>query len=260
MIDDVPNLSFLDCRKLLSLSPNAVGANQTSEHGLLSELNVDGSMLSSGILRPSFSSIVDEVSTTLKKLSASKSDQDLASLRSPHFANSCATVDLSSPPRLTGPQVSAPIVKRNGPRTSAIGSFKVSGSSPWATATISEAPDFAVSPSSNLDAVTRHDRRSRKRTVSDMLNVIPSLQCLELQSDLADSSKKLVADIQRLSNARMFALGMQKLLGVRPDEKLEEDNANSDGKATAGAKSALEASDKFLEQMRRAFRIEAVGS
>ncbi|CAL5396981.1 unnamed protein product [Camellia sinensis] len=57
----------------------------------------------------------------------------------------------------------------------------------------------------------------------------------------------------------MFALGMQKLLGVRPDEKLEEDNANSDGKATAGAKSALQASDKFLEQMRRAFRIEAVG-
>ncbi|GMP60861.1 hypothetical protein CsSME_00023554 [Camellia sinensis var. sinensis] len=535
MIEDVLNLSLIDCGKLLSLSPNAMGANQTSEHGLLSELNVDGSMLGSGNLLSSFSSIVDEVfelergssapsfssqslsssfnasaaahygsvpmnfqsmkvgtsspkweggtqiaqinnapkvsggsphynngsiystsnlkgimqsssvsspssglgrSTTLKKLSASKSDQDLASLRSPHSADSCATVDLASPPRLTGPRVSAPNVKPNGPRTSAIGSFKVSGSSPWATTTISEAPDFAVGPSSNLDAVTRHDKRSRKRTVSDMLNLIPSLQCLEHQSgfskrrkimdsgfnhqtspqalissemigktegysyasliaeankgnapssiyfsallhvvrhcslcikharlssqmdaldipyveevglrnassnlwfrlpfargdtwqhiclrlgrpgsmywdvkindqhfrDLwelqkgsnstpwgsgvriantsdvdshirydpegvvlsyqsveADSIKKLVADIQRLSNARMFALGMRKLLGVRPDEKLEEGSANSDGKAAAGAKNALEASDKFSEQMRRAFRIEAVG-
>ena len=36
----------------------------------------------------------------------------------------------------------------------------------------------------------------------------------------ADSIKKLVADIQRLFNARMFALGMRKWLGVRPDEKL----------------------------------------
>ncbi|CAL5382937.1 unnamed protein product [Camellia sinensis] len=128
---------------------------------------------------------------------------------------------------------------------------------------LSEAPDFAVGPSSNLDAVTRHDRRSRKCTISDMLNLIPSLQCLELQSGFSkrkeimdsgfsrqispqalisskmigktegysyasllveankgnapssiyDSIKKLVADIQRLSNARMFALGMRKLLG-----------------------------------------------
>ncbi|KAI7986551.1 Mediator of RNA polymerase II transcription subunit 14 [Camellia lanceoleosa] len=266
-----------------------------------------------------------------------QSSSDLASLRSPHSANSCATMDLSSPPRLTGPRVSAPIIKPNGPRTSAIGSFKVSGSSPWATTTISEAPDFAVGPSSNLDAITRHDKRSRKRTVSDMLNLIPSLQCLELQSGFSkrrkimdsrfsrqtspqtlissemmgktealqdlwelhkgsnrtpwgsgvriasmsdvdshicydsegvvlsyhsmevDSIKKLVADIQRLSNARMFALGMQKMLRVRPDEKLEEDGANSDGKAATGAKSALKASDKFLEQMRRTFRIKEVG-
>ncbi|CAL5336243.1 unnamed protein product [Camellia sinensis] len=61
MIEDVLNLRFIDCGKLLSLSPNAVGANQTSEHGLLSELNIDGSMHSSGNLLSSFSSIVDEV-------------------------------------------------------------------------------------------------------------------------------------------------------------------------------------------------------
>ncbi|CAL5402661.1 unnamed protein product [Camellia sinensis] len=206
---------------------------------------------------------------------------------------------------------------------------------------MAEAPDFVIGHSSNLDAVTRHDRRSRKCTILDMLNLILSLQCLELQSGFskrkkimdsgfsrqispqvlisskmigktegcsyasllaeanngnapssifvsallhvvrhcslcikharlssqmdaldisyveevdshirydpegvvlshhsveADSIKKLVADIQRLSNARMFALGMRKLLGVRPDEKLEEDSANSNSKAAVGAK------------------------
>ncbi|KAI7990357.1 Disease resistance protein [Camellia lanceoleosa] len=169
MIEDELNLSFLDCGELLSLSPNDVGANQTSEHGLLSELNVDGfgNLLPThyGPVPMNFQSMkvgtsspnrkggtqiaqinnapkVSGRSTTLKKLSASKSDQDLASLRSPHSADSCATVDLSSPPILTGPRVSAPIVKPNGPRTSAIGSFKVSGSSPWATATISRSTRF----------------------------------------------------------------------------------------------------------------------
>ncbi|GMH13200.1 hypothetical protein Nepgr_015041 [Nepenthes gracilis] len=44
-----------------------------------------------------------------------------------------------------------------------------------------------------------------------------------------DNVKKLVADIRRLSSARMFALGMQKLL-VRIEEKLEV-TAPSDGKA-----------------------------
>ncbi|KAI3445212.1 hypothetical protein Pfo_001877 [Paulownia fortunei] len=75
----------------------------------------------------------------------------------------------------------------------------------------------------------------------------------------ADSMKKLVADIQRLSNARTFALGMRKLLGARTDEKLDESNASSDSKAPAGLKTVVEGSEKFSEQMRRAFRIEAVG-
>lgn len=82
---------------------------------------------------------------------------------------------------------------------------------------------------------------------------------LSYESVEADSIKKLVADIRRLSNARMFALGMRKLLGVRADEKLEESSANSDGKALVGAKSAAEAADKLSEQMRKTFRIEAVG-
>lgn len=81
---------------------------------------------------------------------------------------------------------------------------------------------------------------------------------LSYQSVEADSIKKLVADIQRLSNARMFALGMRKLLGVRIDEKPEDICANCDGKTLVGVK-GVEVSDKLSEQMRRAFRIEAVG-
>lgn len=75
----------------------------------------------------------------------------------------------------------------------------------------------------------------------------------------ADSIKKLVADIQRLSNARTFALGMRKLLVVRSDEKPEESRSNGEGKAGVGGKSGGEAGDKYLEQMRKAFKIEAVG-
>ncbi|CAA2934872.1 mediator of RNA polymerase II transcription subunit 14 [Olea europaea subsp. europaea] len=75
----------------------------------------------------------------------------------------------------------------------------------------------------------------------------------------ADSIKKLVADIRRLSNARMFALGMRKLLGARIDERLEETNVNPDSKPSAGAKSVNDTPEKFSEQMRRVFRIEAVG-
>ncbi|XP_015582159.1 mediator of RNA polymerase II transcription subunit 14 isoform X2 [Ricinus communis] len=87
----------------------------------------------------------------------------------------------------------------------------------------------------------------------DLEGVVLSYQSVE-----ADSIKKLVADIRRLSNARMFALGMRKLLGVKPDEKLDESSANSDVKVPVGGKS-VEAADKLSEQMRRAFKIEAVG-
>ncbi|KAJ8573003.1 hypothetical protein K7X08_009514 [Anisodus acutangulus] len=75
----------------------------------------------------------------------------------------------------------------------------------------------------------------------------------------ADSIKKLVADIQRLSNARTFALGMRKLLGARADEKFEENIANSESKASAALKGDSDATDRISEQMRKQFRIEAVG-
>lgn len=74
-----------------------------------------------------------------------------------------------------------------------------------------------------------------------------------------DSVKKLVADIQRLSNAKSFALGMRKLLGARTDEKFDESITSIEGKAPSGMKTLMEGSDKFSDMTRRAFRIEAVG-
>lgn len=78
---------------------------------------------------------------------------------------------------------------------------------------------------------------------------------LSYQSVEDDSIKKLVADIRRLSNARMFALGMRKLLGVRPEERIEEAAA----KTTNAAAKGPDGIEKLSEQMRKAFRIEAVG-
>lgn len=82
---------------------------------------------------------------------------------------------------------------------------------------------------------------------------------LSYNSVEADSIKMLVADIQRLSNARAFSLGMRKLLGARTDEKMDDSNTSLDSKPPPGSKSVAEGSEKFSEQMRRAFRIEAVG-
>ncbi|KAL5712404.1 hypothetical protein ACHQM5_014583 [Ranunculus cassubicifolius] len=67
-----------------------------------------------------------------------------------------------------------------------------------------------------------------------------------------DSIKKLLADLRRLFNARLFALGMRKLLGVRADDRPPEEGST-------GSKAAVEVHDKISEQMRKAFRIEAVG-
>ncbi|KAL9235820.1 hypothetical protein vseg_010554 [Gypsophila vaccaria] len=81
---------------------------------------------------------------------------------------------------------------------------------------------------------------------------------LSYQSVEADSIKKLVADIRRLYNARMFALGMRKLLGVKTKDKTEE-SPKSDGKPIAGSKDSVDGPHRLSEQMRKAFRIEAVG-
>lgn len=540
ILEDELNLSILNQGNLLSVMPNADGANHSSEQGLISEFNLDGSMHIAGCPLSSFSSVVDEVfefekgpaassytlqnvsssfttssashfgslqmnlhgvkagtpsprweggvqmshlnvakgsigntqyngslysssnvkgpvqsssfsslssglarSTAVKKLPASKSDQDLASLRSPHSIE-IGTVEedlvsvgrssrLLSPPRTASVRAPPPSAKPNGPRSSVIGSLagsiKVAGSSSLASPPVSHAAD--------TDIVSKHDKHPRKRTVSDMLSLIPSLQDIEAATGLSnkrrkisesahfqqplsgglisaeivskaerysygnlvaeankgnapsstyisallhvvrhcslcikharltsqmelldipyveevglrsassniwfrlpfargytwrhiclrlgrpgsmhwdvkindqhfrdlwelqkgsnstpwgsgvriantsdidshirfdpegvvlsyqsvedDSIKKLVADIQRLANARMFALGMRKLLGVRADEKPEEGTANFDVKAPVGGKGASEASDKLSEQMKRAFRIEAVG-
>lgn len=114
---------------------------------------------------------------------------------------------------------------------------KGGGSTPWGCG-------VRIANTSDADSHIRYD---------------PEGVVLSYQSVEADSIKKLVADIQRLANARMFALGMRKLLGVRADDKPEEGSTNSDGKASSGGKGAAEAADKLSEQMRRAFRIEAVG-
>ncbi|XP_057960378.1 mediator of RNA polymerase II transcription subunit 14 [Malania oleifera] len=449
--DGVAQISQINnVTRVSSIGPNYNGSLFSSNN---MKVTIQSSSLSSGPGK----------SAAIRKLSASKSDQDLASLRSPHSGEvgSCTSMDedqirllndsskeavpgsrssrLISPPRPNGPRGAALSAKPNGPRNLSTGplagSFKVSGSSMWVATPASQAPDSAIFLSTSHDAVCKHDKNPRKRSVSDMLSLIPSLQgqevnagfskrrkmtdsaqsqypssqelissemipktegysfgnliaeankgnapssiyvsallhvvrhcslsikharltsqmealdipyveevglrnassnlwfrlpfshgdswphiCLRLgrpgsmywdvkindqhfrdlwelqkgsnttpwgsgvriantsdidshirydpegvilsyQSVEADSIKKLVADIQRLSNARMFALGMRKLLGVRADEKLEESGANSDTKAVS-AKGAVEGADKLSEQTRRAFRIEAVG-
>lgn len=97
-----------------------------------------------------------------------------------------------------------------------------------------------IANSSDVDSHIRYD---------------PEGVVLSYQSVEADSIKKLVADIQRLSNARMFSLGMRKLLGIKPDEKAEECSANPAIKGPAGGKGGSgEPVDRW-----RAFKIETVG-
>lgn len=96
-----------------------------------------------------------------------------------------------------------------------------------------------IANSSDVDSHIRYD---------------PEGVVLSYQSVEADSIKKLVADIRRLSNARMFALGMRKLLGIKPDEKTGECSVNSSVKGPAGGKGTGEPVDRW-----RAFKIEAVG-
>lgn len=263
MLEDEMNLSLLDWGKLLSFLPSAGGHNQTSEHGILSDIGLGSSMQIAGCPPSSFSSVVDEVfelekgssvppfsvnlspyntspaahfgsgpislhsmkagtpspkweggmqisqvnnvakvssmathyngsmyfsgnlkgpvqsssvgslssgtgrSATLKKLSASKSEQDLASLRSPHSVEvgSCTTMDedqlrllndtskdlygsrsarLLSPPRATAPRISVPGSKANGLRSSPSrplgGSFRGSGSSSCTSTPVCKIP------------------------------------------------------------------------------------------------------------------------
>ncbi|PIA56680.1 hypothetical protein AQUCO_00700798v1 [Aquilegia coerulea] len=102
----------------------------------------------------------------------------------------------------------------------------------------------------------------RIATASDIdshIHFDPDGVVLTYRSVEDDSIKKLVADLSRLFNARLFALGMRKLLGVRTDDKPEEGSTNLEKKTCVGSKVGTEVPDKISEQMRKAFRIEAVG-
>lgn len=109
----------------------------------------NGGLYSTNVKGPIHSSSLSALSSglgrgrTVKKLSASKSDQDLASLRSPHsvevgsmeedVVSGTRSSRLLSPPRPTSIRSSAPGSKANGPRSSPTGSIagshKVVGSS-----------------------------------------------------------------------------------------------------------------------------------
>ncbi|XP_010274201.1 PREDICTED: mediator of RNA polymerase II transcription subunit 14 [Nelumbo nucifera] len=302
ILEDEFNSSLLDWDRILSSLPNAVGPNQSSEHGLLSEFGLETSVQSSGCPHPSFSSVVDEVfelekgalsppfpvnnhlsssfnaspflgslpmnhqgmksgisspkweggsqfsqinnvtkstisgahfnsplypsnnlkgivqsssvsslssspvrSPSIQKLSTSKSDHDLTSLRSPHsveissssmdddqvkFLNESSkdvsggrTSRLSSPLRPTGSRASAPNMKSNGLRNSPTGqigvSVRASGSNMWTATPVSQAPEPGISQSTSYDIMPKHDRNPRKRTISDIVKLIPSVQGVE---------------------------------------------------------------------------------
>ncbi|XP_062191927.1 mediator of RNA polymerase II transcription subunit 14-like [Phragmites australis] len=72
----------------------------------------------------------------------------------------------------------------------------------------------------------------------------------------ADSIQKLVSDLQRLSNARAFSCGMRRSIGIKVDDKLEEKVTSSETKLHPARKGSRH---RLSEQMRRIFRIEAVG-
>lgn len=74
-----------------------------------------------------------------------------------------------------------------------------------------------------------------------------------------DSIKRLVSDLQRLSNARLFACEMCKLIGVRADDKLDESGTKSENKIQYPIKGVSESGSKLSEHMRKQFKIEAVG-
>ncbi|XP_062199220.1 mediator of RNA polymerase II transcription subunit 14-like [Phragmites australis] len=74
-----------------------------------------------------------------------------------------------------------------------------------------------------------------------------------------DSVQRLVSDLRRLSNARSFSRGMRRLIGVRFDAKLDDNQASMEMKSQSVNKSNSDGADKLSEQMRKTFRIEAVG-
>ncbi|ONK56822.1 uncharacterized protein A4U43_C10F13360 [Asparagus officinalis] len=74
-----------------------------------------------------------------------------------------------------------------------------------------------------------------------------------------DSIQRLVSDLQRLYNARLFACGMRTLIGLRGDDKQDDSVTKSENKLQFLSKGNSEAGHKLSEQMRKTFKIEAVG-
>ncbi|KAF7008461.1 hypothetical protein CFC21_023203 [Triticum aestivum] len=71
----------------------------------------------------------------------------------------------------------------------------------------------------------------------------------------ADSIQRLVSELRRLSNARVFACGMRRLVRVKVDEKLVENQLAT--KAKLHARKGFR--NRLSDQMAKNFRINAVG-
>jgi mediator of RNA polymerase II transcription subunit 14 len=74
-----------------------------------------------------------------------------------------------------------------------------------------------------------------------------------------DSIQKLDSDLRRLANARVFARGMRRLIGVKLDDKLDDNQISMGTKLQSVNKGHSDAADRLSEQMGKPFRIEAVG-
>ncbi|GJM99725.1 hypothetical protein PR202_ga16852 [Eleusine coracana subsp. coracana] len=74
-----------------------------------------------------------------------------------------------------------------------------------------------------------------------------------------DSVQRLVSDLRRLSSARSFAHGMRRLIGVKLDDKIEDNATSMEMKSQSVNKGNSDGTDKLSEQIRKTFRIEAVG-
>ncbi|KAM0879972.1 hypothetical protein ACQ4PT_033855 [Festuca glaucescens] len=71
-----------------------------------------------------------------------------------------------------------------------------------------------------------------------------------------DSIQRLVSELQRLSNARVFACGMRRLVHVKVDEKLGQNQLATKMKLHSAKKCFR---DRLSDQMTKTFRIDAVG-
>lgn len=71
-----------------------------------------------------------------------------------------------------------------------------------------------------------------------------------------DSIQRLVSELKRLSNARVFACGMRRLVHVKVDEKLVQNQLATKMKLHSAKKGFR---DRLSDQMTKTFRIDAVG-